>query len=60
MIRRERFTERLLVALRSCPTPNIERFGAMFKRARKGTFHKLSAKHLDRYVQECAGRHNLR
>ena len=25
-----------------------------------GTFHKLSAKHLDRYVQEFAGRPNLR
>ena len=32
----------------------------MFKRAYKGTFHKLSPKHLDRYVQEFAGRHNLR
>ena len=27
---------------------------------RKGTFHKLSPKHLDRYVQEFAGKHNLR
>ena len=26
----------------------------------KGTFHKLSPKHLDRYVQEFAGRHNIR
>ncbi len=32
----------------------------MLKRAHKGTFHKLSLKHLDRYVQEFAGRHNLR
>lgn len=24
------------------------------------TFHKLSPKHLNRYVQEFAGRHNLR
>ena len=32
----------------------------MLKRAHKGTFHKLSPKHLDRYVQEFAGRHNLR
>ena len=30
------------------------------KRAHKGTFHKLSPKHLDRYVQEFAARHNLR
>ena len=26
----------------------------------QGTFHKLSPKHLDRYVQEFAGRHNIR
>ena len=32
----------------------------MLKRAHKGTFHKLSPKHLDRYVQEFAGRHNVR
>ena len=35
-------------------------FWSMPKRAHKGTFHKLSPKHLDRYVQEFAGRHNLR
>ena len=29
-------------------------------KAHTGTFHKLSPKHLDRYVQEFAGRHNLR
>ena len=32
----------------------------MLKRAYKGTFHKLSPNHLDRYVQEFAGRHNIR
>ena len=32
----------------------------MLKRAHKGTFHKLSPKHLDRYVPEFAGRHNVR
>ena len=26
----------------------------------KSTFHKISPKHLDRYVREFAGRHNLR
>lgn len=26
----------------------------------KGTFHKMNAKHLDRYVGEFAGRHNVR
>ena len=32
----------------------------MLKRACKGTFDKMSPKHLDRYVREFAGRHNLR
>ena len=32
----------------------------MLKRAHKGIYHKMSPKHLDRYVQEFAGRHNLR
>ena len=32
----------------------------MLKRAHTGTFHKISPKHLDRYVQEFAARHNLR
>ena len=32
----------------------------MLKRAHMGTFHKLSPKHLDRYVQEFAGKHNMR
>ena len=41
-------------------TNGIESLWSMLKRARKGTFHKISAKHLDRYVQEFAGRHNIR
>ena len=41
-------------------TNGIESFWASIRRAHKGTFHKLSAKHLDRYVQEFAGKHNLR
>ena len=41
-------------------TQGIESLWSMLKRAHKGTFHKLSPKHLDRYVQEFAGRHNLR
>ena len=41
-------------------TNGIESFWSMLKRAHKGTFHKLSAKHLNRYVQEFAGRHNIR
>ena len=38
----------------------MESFWAMLKRAHKGTFHKISPKHLDRYVKEFAGRHNIR
>ena len=41
-------------------TNGIESLWSLLKRAHKGTFHKLSPKHLDRYVQEFAGRHNLR
>ncbi len=41
-------------------TNGVESFWSMLKRAHKGTFHKLSAKHLQRYVDEFAGRHNLR
>ncbi len=41
-------------------TNGIESFWAMLKRAHKGTFHKMSEKHLDRYVSEFAGRHNDR
>lgn len=41
-------------------TQGIESFWAMLKRAHKGTFHKISKKHLQRYVNEFAGRHNIR
>ena len=41
-------------------TNGVESFWFMLKRGYYGTFHKLSPKHLDRYVQEFAGRHNLR
>ena len=41
-------------------TNGIESLWSMLKRAQKGTLHKLSPKHLDRYVQEFAARHNLR
>ncbi len=41
-------------------TNGIESFWAMLKRAHKGTFHKLSPKHLNRYVQEFAAKHNMR
>ena len=41
-------------------TNGIESFWAMLKRAHKGTFHKISPKHLQRYVTEFSGRHNAR
>ena len=41
-------------------TNGMESFWATLKRAHKGTFHKLSPKHLNRYVQEFAGKHNMR
>ncbi len=44
----------------SIHTNGIESFWATLKRAHKGTFHRLSAKHLHRYVDEFVGRHNMR
>ena len=41
-------------------TNGMESFWSMLKRAHKGTFHKLSPKHLERYVDEFAGKHNIR
>ena len=41
-------------------TNGMESFWSMLKRAHTGTFHKLSPKHLNRYVQEFAGKHNIR
>ena len=41
-------------------TNGAESFWSMLKRAHMGTYHKLSPKHLDRYVQEFAGRQNMR
>ena len=41
-------------------TNGMESFWAMLKRGYQGTFHKFSEKHLDRYVREFAGRHNIR
>ena len=38
----------------------IESFWSMLKRAHKGVYHKLSEKHLHRYVNTFAGRHNVR
>ncbi|MXW07910.1 MAG: IS1595 family transposase [Gammaproteobacteria bacterium] len=41
-------------------TNGMESFWALLKRAYTGTFHVLSRKHLQRYVDELAGKHNLR
>ena len=41
-------------------TNSIESFWAMLKRAHSGVYHKISPNHLDRYVNELAGRHNNR
>ena len=41
-------------------TNGVESFWSLLKRAHQGVFHKISPKHLDRYVKEFAGKHNLR
>ena len=41
-------------------TNGIESFWSMLKRGYHGTYHHMSAKHLDRYAGEFAGRHNDR
>ena len=41
-------------------TNGLESFWAPLKRAHKGTFHKMSSKHMQRYVSEFSGRHNSR
>ena len=41
-------------------TNGIESFWAMLKRGCDGTYHRMSGKHLERYVTEFTGRHNVR
>jgi len=38
----------------------LESFWALFKRAYHGTYHHISKKHLNRYVQQFARKHNIR
>ena len=41
-------------------TNGIESFWSMLKRAHKGVYHKISPKHLQRYIDEFSGRHGVR
>lgn len=43
-----------------CHVNGVESFWAMMKRGYTGVYHKMSPKHLNRYVSEFAGRHNAR
>ena len=41
-------------------TNGIESFWATLKRAHKGVYHKISPKHLQRYVNDFAAKHGIR
>lgn len=41
-------------------TNGVESFWAALKRGHDGVYHHFSPKHLDRYVNEFEGRHNVR
>ena len=47
-------------ARRRAHTNGMESFWPMLKRAHKGVYRKVSAKHRSRYIREFAGRHELR
>ena len=38
----------------------MESFWAMLKHAYHGTFHHVGPTHLQRYVSQCAAKHNIR
>lgn len=41
-------------------TNGVESFWAVLKRAHKGVYHRISVKHLQRYVDEFSGKHGIR
>ena len=41
-------------------TNGMESFWAALKRGYQGTFHHFSQQHLQRYINEFSGRHNIR
>ena len=41
-------------------TNGMESFWSFLKRVYHGIYHHMSKKHLDRYIQEFSGRHNIR
>lgn len=41
-------------------TNGVESFWALLKRAYHGVYHHISEKHLDRYIGQFAGKHNIR
>ena len=41
-------------------TNGVESFWSMLKRGYHGVYHQMSIKHLQRYINEYAGRHGIR
>ena len=47
-------------AVGDCYTNGIESLWATLKRMHKGTYHSMSHQHMQRYLDEVCGRHNMR